>query len=173
MTDSAVEGVRLLREELGDRVALPGSAAYAGALGRVFFPDASRRRPSCVVQPASAGEVSSVMRIAQKTGSSVTVRGGGLSSNCVADGAVMVDLSAHMDHAAADGDVVVVGGGATMGTLLDALAPQERTVPIGIRTSPRCSSSPARPAHPTASLSGQRCSRATRSTSAAPRARCA
>jgi FAD/FMN-containing dehydrogenase len=132
MTDSAVEGVRLLREELGDRVALPGSAAYAGALGRVFFPDASRRRPSCVVQPASAGEVSSVMRIAQKTGSSVTVRGGGLSSNCVADGAVMVDLSAHLNRAEADGDVVVVGGGATMGTLLDALAPQGRTVPIGI-----------------------------------------
>jgi FAD/FMN-containing dehydrogenase len=132
MTDSAADGVRLLAEALGDRAALPGSAAYAGALDRVFFPDAARRRPACVVEPASASDVSSIMEIAQQTGCSVTVRGGGLSSNCVADGAVMVDLSAHMDHAAADGDAVVVGGGATMGTLLDALAPQERTVPIGI-----------------------------------------
>jgi len=132
MTDSVPEGVRLLQEALGDRTALPGSAAYAGALDRVFFPDAARRRPACVVAPASAEDVSSIMQIAQKAGCSVTVRGGGLSSNCVSDGAVMMDLSAHMDFSAADGDVVVVGGGATMGTLLDALAPQRRTVPIGI-----------------------------------------
>ncbi len=132
MTDSASESVRLLQEELGDRAALPGSAAYAGALDRVFFPDAARRRPACVVQPASAADVSSIMKIAQKTGCSVTVRGGGLSSNCVSDGAVMIDLSARMDHATADGDTVVVGGGATMGTMLDVLAPRQRTVPIGI-----------------------------------------
>jgi FAD/FMN-containing dehydrogenase len=132
MIGPTAEGVRLLQEALGDRAAAPGSAAYAGALDRVFFPDAARRRPACVVAPASASEVSSIMQIAQKTGCSVTVRGGGLSSNCVADGAVMMDLSAHMDHAAADHDVVVVGGGATMGTLLGALAPQQRTVPIGI-----------------------------------------
>ncbi|HTZ28793.1 MAG TPA: FAD-binding protein [Streptosporangiaceae bacterium] len=132
MTDSAREGVRLLAAALGDAAAVPGSVAYAGALDRVFFPDAARRRPACVVAPASAGDVSSIMQIAQKTGCSVTVRGGGLSSNCVSDGAVMVDLSAHLDYAAADGDVVVVGGGATMGTLLDALAPQRRTVPVGI-----------------------------------------
>jgi hypothetical protein len=132
MADSTAEGIRLLQEELGDRAALPGSAAYAGALDRVFFPDAARRRPACVVEPASASDVSSIMQIAQKTGCSLTVRGGGLSSNCVSDGAVMVDLSAHLDNAAADGDVVVVGGGATMGTLLDAVVPQRRTVPIGI-----------------------------------------
>ena len=115
MTDSASESVRLLQEELGDRAALPGSAAYAGALDRVFFPDAARRRPACVVQPASAADVSSIMNIAQKTGCSVTVRGGGLSSNCVSDGAVMIDLSARMDHAAADGETVVVGGGSGVG----------------------------------------------------------
>src|SRR5580700_4198792 len=131
MTDS-MEGARLLQEEFGDRAALPGSAAYAGALDRVFFPDAARRRPACVLEPASAADVSSIMKIAQKTGCSVTVRGGGLSSNCVSDGAVMIDLSARMDHATADGDTVVVGGGATMGTMLDVLAPRQRTVPIGI-----------------------------------------
>ena len=55
MTDSASESVRLLQEELGDRAALPGSAAYAGALDRVFFPDAARRRPACVVAAGVGG----------------------------------------------------------------------------------------------------------------------
>ena len=44
----------------------------------------------------------------------------------------MVDLSVHLDWARPDGDAVVVGGGATMGTVLDALAGEGRTVPIGI-----------------------------------------
>jgi FAD/FMN-containing dehydrogenase len=132
VTDPTAEGVQRLREALGGRVSLPGSAAYAAALGRVFFPDAARRRPACVVQPASAEDVSAVMRIAQAAGCPVTVRGGGLSSNCVADDAIMVDLSVHLDWARPDGDAVVVGGGATMGTVLDALAGEGRTVPIGI-----------------------------------------
>lgn len=132
MTDSAAAGVRRLQETLGDRVWVPGSAAYAAALGRVFFPDAARRRPACIVAPTSTQDVSSVMKIARATGCSVTVRGGGLSSNCVADDAIMVDLSACLDQAVSDGNVVVVGGGATMGTMLDALAGDARTVPIGI-----------------------------------------
>jgi FAD/FMN-containing dehydrogenase len=131
-TDTTTEGVRRLREELGERVCLPGSDGYLAALGQVFFPDAARRRPACVVQPAGTAEVSSVLKIAEAAGCSVTVRGGGLSSNCVADDAIMVDLSAHLDHAAADGDLVVVGGGVTMGTMLDAIAGRARTVPIGI-----------------------------------------
>jgi hypothetical protein len=98
VTNPAGEGVRRLREALGGRVSLPGSAAYAAALGRVFFPDAARRRPACVVQPASAQDVSAVMRIAQATGCPVTVRGGGLSSNCVADDAIMMNLSVHLDR---------------------------------------------------------------------------
>jgi FAD/FMN-containing dehydrogenase len=137
MAGSTAACVRRLREVLGDGVCEPGSSAYSAALGRVFFPDAARRRPVCVVEPASVKEVSSVMRIAQAAGCPVTVRGGGLSSNCVADDAIMVDLSAHLDHAhldqaESDGRVVVVGGGATMGTMLDALAAVQRTVPIGI-----------------------------------------
>lgn len=132
MTDSTAEGVPRLREALGDRVSVPDSAAYAAALGRVFFPDAARRRPACVVEPTSAEEVSSIMKIARESECSVTVRGGGLSSCCVANDAIMVDLSTHLDHAVSDKDVVVVGGGTTMGTMLDALVRDARTVPIGI-----------------------------------------
>jgi FAD/FMN-containing dehydrogenase len=130
--DSIAEGVGRLRDSLGDKVSVPDSAAYAAAMGRVFFPDAARRRPSCVVEPASTRDVSSVMKIAHATGCSVTVRGGGLSSNCAADGAVMIDLSTHLHRAVSHEDTVIVGGGAVMGTMLDALAQDARTVPIGI-----------------------------------------
>ena len=132
MTDAMPEGIRQLRAALGDRVGLPDSPLFVAALERVFFPDAARRRPACVVQPTSVEDVSSVMKIAQAAGCSVTVRGGGLSSNCVADDAIMIDLSAHLDYAAPSGDLVIMGGGATVGTMLAALAPGRRTVPIGI-----------------------------------------
>jgi len=119
VSESTAEGVARLQEALGDRVSLPESAAYGAALGRVFFPDAARRRPACVVEPASTEEVSSIVRIAGTSGCSVTVRGGGLSSNCVANDAIMVDLSAHLNHATPRDGVVVVGGGATT----EAVAP--------------------------------------------------
>lgn len=134
-TDSAQrssECVDRLQSALGTRVHRPASAGYRDALGRVFFPDAAKRHPSCVVQPASVDEVSIVMRVAAETGSAVTVRGGGLSSNCVADDAVMLDLSAHLNSARPEGDRVVVDGGARVATMLDALATAGRVVPVGI-----------------------------------------
>jgi FAD binding domain len=121
-----------LRSALGSEVHLPGTPGYDDALARVFFPDASRRRPSCVVTPRTVDDVAAVMRIATATGTRVTVRGGGLSSGCVADGAVMLDLSAHLNRARPDGDRVVVEGGSTVGTMLEALAPTGRVVPVGI-----------------------------------------
>jgi hypothetical protein len=77
-------------------------------------------------------DVATVMRVATAAGARVTVRGGGLSSNCVADGAVVLDLSEHLDTARPDADRVVVGGGATMATMLKALAPAGRGVPVGV-----------------------------------------
>lgn len=118
--------------ELGEQVHLPGSPGYVNSLARVFFPDATRRRPPCVVHPRSAADVASVLKIAQDTGGRVTVRGGGLSSNCVADDAVMLDLSVHLGGASAVGDRVRAGGGATVGTALAALQPTGRVIPVGI-----------------------------------------
>ncbi len=126
------ECVDRLQSELGPRVHRPATDGYLNALGRVFFPDAAKRHPSCVVEPASVEDVSTVMRVATETRSAVTVRGGGLSSNCVADGAVMLDLSAHLNSARPEGDRVVVGGGARVATMLEALAPAGRVVPVGI-----------------------------------------
>jgi FAD/FMN-containing dehydrogenase len=121
-----------LRSVLGAQVQLPGTAGYEGGLARVFFPDAARRRPSCVVAPRATDDVATVMRVATASASAVTVRGGGLSSTCVADGAIMLDLSAHLDGARPEGDRVVMDGGATVATMLDALAPAGRVVPVGI-----------------------------------------
>jgi len=128
----SAECVAQLKAVLPHRVHLPDTDDYRTALGRVFFPEAARRRPSCVVEPVSVEEVSTVMRVAHRTGGTVTVRGGGLSSNCVADDAVMLDLSAHLHTAKPEDDRVVVAGGATVGTMLDALAPTGRVVPVGI-----------------------------------------
>ena len=128
----ATDAAHRLQATLGEQVSMPGTAGYADALARVFFPDASRRHPACVVAPRSVEDVATVMATASATGAPVTVRGGGLSSTCVADGAVLVDLSAHLDQAHAEGDRVVAGGGATVATMLDALAPAGRVVPVGI-----------------------------------------
>nr|WP_271212162.1 FAD-binding protein [Rhodococcus wratislaviensis]GLK38558.1 hypothetical protein GCM10017611_54250 [Rhodococcus wratislaviensis] len=132
MSSPSAECVAQLKAVLPHRVHLPDTDDYRTALGRVFIPDAARRRPSCVVEPVSVAEVSTVMSVAHRTGGTVTVRGGGLSSNCVADDAVMLDLSAHLNTARPEDDRVVVAGGATVGTMLDTLAPTGRVVPVGI-----------------------------------------
>ncbi|MFF0750989.1 FAD-binding oxidoreductase [Streptomyces sp. NPDC004267] len=110
----------------------PGTDAYEDALARIFFPEAARRRPACVVVPRSAKDVATVLRAATAAGTRVTVRGGGLGSDCVADGAVMLDLSQHLDEARPAADRVTVGGGATMATLHRAVAPAGRAVPVGV-----------------------------------------
>nr|WP_263999626.1 FAD-binding protein [Mycobacterium yunnanensis] len=117
---------------LGDAFNPPGSPGYRSSLDGVFFPDASRRSPLAVVHPRTALDVAAVMRIAAETGGLATSRGGGLSSNCVDERAVMVDLSVHLGSAAVEGDYVRLGGGATVGTALAALAPTGRVIPVGI-----------------------------------------
>ena len=123
---------KALASTLGDAVSLPGQTPYQEALDRVFFSDAALRKPSCLVQPRTTGEVADAIRIASENGTQVTVRGGGLSSLCTADDAVMIDLSEHLDTAEVVGDRVRAGGGATVATILDSLAPMSRVVPVGV-----------------------------------------
>lgn len=97
LTSAAIaDCVSVLSAELDDQVCEPETPGYTDSLARVFSPEASRRRPPCVVRPRSIGDVAATLRIAAATGGQVTVRGGGLSSTCVADNAVMLDLSAHL-----------------------------------------------------------------------------
>ena len=117
---------------LGKDVFLPGTDGYELARSSLFVIDAARRAPCCVIQPRSTDAVSTAVRIASEHGVGVTVRGGGLSANCAADGAVMVDLSAHLGGGQLVGAEARIGGGARMRTLLDTLSAAGRTVPIGI-----------------------------------------
>lgn len=132
MSTSLSDFVDQLETALGPAVCRPGSDGYRQSLGRVFFPDAARRRPPGVIQPRSTEDVSTAMKLASQEGVKLTVRGGGLSSNCVDEDAVMLDLSTHLRGARQDGDRVIVEGGSTVGAMLDALAPSGRVVPVGI-----------------------------------------
>ena len=126
------EFVAAAEAKLGGCVHLPGTAGYRASPDGVFFPDASRRTPLAVVHPRTVADVAAVMRVAADGGGRVTVRGGGLSSNCVEDDAVMLDLSVHMNGAVPQADRVRMQGGATVGTALAALAPESRVIPVGI-----------------------------------------
>lgn len=126
------EFVASLETTLDHLVHLPGTAGYRASLDGVFFPDASRRSPVAVVHPRTTADVAAVMRTAADVGGRVTVRGGGLSSTCVDDCAVMVDLSVHMNNAVPQGDRVRIRGGATVGTALAAIADAGRVIPVGI-----------------------------------------
>lgn len=63
------EIVGLLRSVLGAAVRAPGTAGYENALARVFFPEAARRRPACVVAPRTAADVATVLKAAAEAGS--------------------------------------------------------------------------------------------------------
>ena len=136
MTETSSEFAAHLAAELGACVHLPETPAYRTALDGVHFPEASRRIPLCVVQPRDVEDISRTLRVAQVSGGRVTVRGGGLSSNCVAEDAAMIDLSTHLGSALPMDGSVRVGGGATVGTALDALAPSGRVIPVGVAQLP-------------------------------------
>src|SRR5438045_907446 len=91
--------VQELEASLEDVVARPGSTAYEAAMSRLFFADASLTRPLCVVQARRAEEIAAALRVVRRNGGQLTVRGGGCSALCAADGAVLLDMAAHYDAA--------------------------------------------------------------------------
>jgi FAD/FMN-containing dehydrogenase len=117
-------------------VLLPGQAGYANALGRLFSSEASLAQPICITQPEDCTQVATILRIARDCGCPVTVRGGGLSPQCAVDGAVMIDLTTHLSSGTLIGDDARMGGGATMGDVLDILSAQSRLIPVGVARIP-------------------------------------
>ncbi|HXZ70941.1 MAG TPA: FAD-binding oxidoreductase, partial [Streptosporangiaceae bacterium] len=107
-----------LREHLAGRVVLPGQEEYDAT--RQVWNVGHDHRPALIAQPVSAADVQAVLRFAGDRGLPVSVRGGGHNhaGYAVADGALMLDLSAmisvRVDPARR---VATVGGGATWGTL--------------------------------------------------------
>ena len=107
-----------LRERLAGRVILPGQEGYDAA--RHVWNASHDYRPALIAQPLSVAEVQAAVRFAADRGLPVSVRGGGHNhaGYAVADGALMLDLSAmvsvRVDPARC---VATVSGGATWGTV--------------------------------------------------------
>lgn len=125
-----------IRREIAGEVFEPGTADYEARMSSVSMADAAMRHPAVIVTPRTGADVATVLALATKAGSVVVVRGGSHSACCTADGAIMIDTSVYLKTAEVDGDRVRVGAGATMGEILQALAPVDRVIPIGAAPSP-------------------------------------
>ena len=107
-----------LRERLAGRLVLPGQEEYDAA--RQVWNASHDHRPALIAQPLSVADAQAAVRFAGDRGLAVSVRGGGHNhaGYAVADGALMLDLSALVSvRADAARRVATVGGGATWGTV--------------------------------------------------------
>jgi len=114
-TNNTAQG---LRQSIGGQVIAPEDADYDEA--RRVWNGAIDRRPALIARCASAAEVATVVSFAVANGLEVTVRGGahGMGGTAVADGALVIDLSA-LNQVVVDPESkrARVGGGALLGDL--------------------------------------------------------
>jgi len=115
--------VATLRSSVSGEVVAPGDDGYDTA--RAVWNGDIDREPLAVVRPVDAAAVVACVRAATAAGADFTVRGGGhnYAGHAVADGAVMIDLSA-LDAVVVDPATkrATVGGGATWAALDGASA---------------------------------------------------
>jgi FAD/FMN-containing dehydrogenase len=101
----------------------PGDAEYERASRSVLVAGT----PTYVLRPASIGDVQAGVRFAADTGLPLSVRGGGhgFSGFGTNDDGIVIDLSRLSDVEVVDEErhLVRIGGGATWGQVMDALAP--------------------------------------------------
>src|SRR5439155_3816545 len=113
MSGLSAAAVAALRASFAGEVMTPDDAGYDVA--RSVWNGDIDRRPAVVVRPSSSADVAAAIGFARAEGLDLTVRGGGhnYAGHAVADGAVMIDLSAmnavRVDPAAKR---ALVGGGA-------------------------------------------------------------
>jgi len=105
--------------------------AYAAVLDKLFTPQAAMSRPLCIARPRDTEQVATIVRTAGENQCAVTVCGGGLSTLCAQNRAIMIDLKRHLGGGRLADDHARMGGGATMGQTLDVLFPISRVIPIG------------------------------------------
>ena len=128
-----------LRERLAGPVVLPGQEEYDAA--RQVWNASHDHRPALIAQPLSVADVQAAVLFAADRGLPVSVRGGGHNhaGYAVADGALMLDLSAmtsvRVDPARR---VATVSGGATWGVVDQATQAADLAVtgadvsPVGV-----------------------------------------
>ncbi|KAE9962582.1 hypothetical protein BLS_000165 [Venturia inaequalis] len=128
----------LARSTLSTRVTYPNQTAYEASLGS-YFDGKSRLTPNCIVQPTSAEEVSTVVRLLTTSNSSelcqFAVRSGGHTpipgSNNVKDGVTIDLLYMNGTTYNADTQLASISPAARWGSVYAALEPLGRMVPGG------------------------------------------
>jgi FAD/FMN-containing dehydrogenase len=107
-----------LRERLAGRLVLPGQEEYDAA--RQVWNVSHDHRPALIAQPVSVADVQAALRFARDRALPVSVRGGGHNhaGYAVADGALMLDLSAMVAVQVNPARrMATVSGGATWGVV--------------------------------------------------------
>jgi FAD/FMN-containing dehydrogenase len=120
-----------LRREFGGDIIEPGEASYDSASRTVL----ATGHPAYVLRPKSVRDVQAGVRFAAGAGLVLSVRGGGHSFPGFGtnEGGVVIDLSALTDVEVIDADLhlVRIGGGATWGQVVAALAPYRLAISSG------------------------------------------
>ncbi|MGY1704705.1 FAD-binding oxidoreductase [Geodermatophilus sp. SYSU D00697] len=103
-------------EDFGGEVVHPDDQGFAAARAAAVWNGDITRQPALIARPRTAAEVAAAVTAARRSGLDLTVRGGGHSApgNCVADRALMIDLSS-LDGVSVDPAArrATVGGGAS------------------------------------------------------------
>ncbi|KAK4197154.1 bifunctional solanapyrone synthase [Triangularia verruculosa] len=116
-----------------NRVALPRNEAYNVSTSSYAYANQQTQRPSCIVQPASATEVSLVIKLLrQSPNTPFAVRSGGHATNrgfSNIDGSVTIDLTAlRAVRVLKDGVTVSIDTGASWGDVYRVLDPRRRSL---------------------------------------------
>jgi len=108
-------------DNFGGDIIEPGAADYESARRSVLAVGS----PAYVLRPADVRDVQAAVRFAASAGMALSVRGGGhgFPGFATNDGGLVIDLSRLSAVEVQDHSRVRVGGGATWGAVVDALAP--------------------------------------------------
>jgi FAD/FMN-containing dehydrogenase len=108
--------IEALQRRINGRVIRHGQPGWDEAL--LIWNAMWTAKPALVVQPTSSGDVSTVVKFAHDQGLLVSIKGGGhnIAGTAIADGGIMIDLSAMCDiEVDAAARIVHVGGGCLLG----------------------------------------------------------
>lgn len=115
------------------QLALPGDSAYTTSESSYAYANQQTQKPSCIVKPTCAADVSLVVKTLRKyPGSPFAIRSGGHATNrgfSNIDGGVTVDLtSLNTVRLLGDGVTVSVGTGALWGDVYSGLDRHNRSL---------------------------------------------